>query len=324
MAIKYTSKLFGLLFKYSIFVITVLAIISPGIGVFAQAKPCLEREVLIQGKCVAKNFSIFGYVYYDKNGNEKLDSDDYNHPVKDVEIFSNQTSYCPPTSCGYTTGQFLVKSDKKGKFTLPSGYGLDNTAVLFSTNYIQLTPQPKNISIPPAEQATIRSEKDNTFETPFLVRKKDVVKMAKISGKVFLDKNADGIYNKGDEKREGLIVRLVDVKTKKVVRELRIEGIDGYKFEVPQGKYYVEFEESDAAKWSPTPQNIGFDKSVDSDINSRRRTAEFELKADKELINIDAGFVSNLDPTINPEKLVAIEIVDRLIKSFVSFFNISF
>jgi hypothetical protein len=232
---KYMTKIFYLLLRYSVFAITLLAIISPGVVVFTQAKTCPEREVLIQGKCI-----------------------------------------------------------------------------------------PKNISIPPADQATIRSEMNNTFETPFLVSKNEVVKMAKISGKVFLDKNANGVYNKADEKKDGVIVQLIDAKTKRVVRDLRIEDKNGYKFEVPEGRYYLQFEESDGLKWSPTPKNIGFDKSVDSDINAQRRTDELDLKAGKELKNVDAGFFSNLDKPVNPNKLVAIEVIDSLIKSLARFFGFNF
>ncbi|WP_048327125.1 SdrD B-like domain-containing protein, partial [Crocosphaera watsonii] len=106
---------------------------------------------------------------------------------------------------------------------------------------------------------------DNPFDKqPLIIG----VELAKLGDRVWLDSDADGIQDAGENGIEGVTVNLLadtdnDGQIDDVVHTTTTDADGNYHFEVIAGDYVVEFEQPEGFEVSPA--NQGTDDTVDSD-----------------------------------------------------------
>ena len=108
-----------------------------------------------------------------------------------------------------------------------------------------------------------------------------------LSGNVWLDNNADGIRDGGDEPLSSLMVRLLDASLVEV-DSIQADSNGDYTFtDVAPGDYYVEVVAS--PNYLVTLQDQGSDDTLDSDFDPTTERAYVTLNANQDLVDIDAG-----------------------------------
>ena len=112
--------------------------------------------------------------------------------------------------------------------------------------------------------------------------------MARISGLIFDDNDANGIFNSfKDNTPSGKRVELLDGNGN-IVAVTTTDGDGRYSFNnLGAGDYQVQFFLTGLAVFSP--QNVGNNDSIDSDVNAEGRTDIISLGANDSVDNIDAG-----------------------------------
>jgi serine-aspartate repeat-containing protein C/D/E len=108
-----------------------------------------------------------------------------------------------------------------------------------------------------------------------------------LSGNVWLDNNADGIRDGGDEPLSSLTVRLLDASLVEV-DATQTDSNGDYTFtDLAPGDYYVEVVASPT--YLVTLQDQGGDDTLDSDFDPTTERAYVTLNANQDLVDIDAG-----------------------------------
>ena len=117
--------------------------------------------------------------------------------------------------------------------------------------------------------------------------------LATVQGRVFHDRNHNGLQDAGDTDLLGALVRLLDVQGK-VLESVYSNVQGGYSFKAAAGTYTLQV--SGSAGWVATALNAGNDDSLDSDINAAGQVAPFTLVAGQTLGHVDMGAYQNLPP----------------------------
>ncbi|MGK7941927.1 MAG: SdrD B-like domain-containing protein, partial [Crocosphaera sp.] len=134
------------------------------------------------------------------------------------------------------------------------------------------------------------TEDTNPYDKqPFIVG----VELSKLGDRVWLDADADGIQDVGEDGLAGVTVNLLadvdgdgEIEEGEVIHTTTTDADGNYHFEVIAGDYKVQFEQPDGFKASPA--NQGEDDTVDSD---GPLSDVVTLDSGKSDLSIDQGFV---------------------------------
>lgn len=120
-----------------------------------------------------------------------------------------------------------------------------------------------------------------------------------IKGRAFEDGNGNGTQEPGEGGVEGATVRLVD-SNGDVVEETTTDENGEYVFQnPPSGDYHVEFDNLPPG-YDFSPQNVGANDSIDSDVDANGHTGTITLNNNPEG-NTDAGLVPNRISRLAPQ-----------------------
>lgn len=128
-----------------------------------------------------------------------------------------------------------------------------------------------------------------------------VVPVTSIGDTVFVDDDADGIQDDGEQGLAGVTVELLDAAGTVIATEIT-DGDGRYLFtDVPAGTYRVRFVNPDVQRYTFTDQGAGTDPTLDSDADpATGLTAEFDVDpASGPVEDIDAG-LRLVPPTPSP------------------------
>ncbi len=244
---------------------------------------------------VFKLATIGNYVWLDKNGNGLQDFDEEGVKGVQVTLFDAITRTALKTETTDMTGYYLIRQIRPGnyylKFNWPASFSPTRSNA--GNDLLDSDVDGSNGVMTTATTELVAGETDLSWDL-------GLVECALIGGRVFLDANADGIFNTNENGINGLRVYLIDVSTGKVVNTFttRVDPAtpsnDGwYEFPcVSTGNYYLQFE--NISQLQATRPYIGTDPSRYSYITNEvgiNTTRIFNLKAGDVVRPINGGFI---------------------------------
>ena len=110
---------------------------------------------------------------------------------------------------------------------------------------------------------------------------------------VFLDANANGLQDENEQGIAGVKLELYN-SNKELLKTVYSNAEGKYEFSnIGAGKYFIRVEVPYG--YSLSPQYIGENKELDSDINSATGQADLELGWAQQLLTIDVGLIKNIE-----------------------------
>jgi len=208
-------------------------------------------------------YCLGDYIWYDDNKNGIQDSDEKG--VENIKITLNDTNTTTITDssgkyefCGLENGDYFITVDKS---TLPNGYEF--------TDKNQGSDDTQDSDINPvdgkSDTVTISESDNKTVDG-------GIYTQSSIGDKVWLDSNANGIQDTGEEGVSGVNVKLLkDCSTE--INSTKTDGNGNYIFrDINPDEYCLEFELPNG--YILSSKNIGSNDSVDSDVDSNTLKTE--------------------------------------------------
>ncbi|MBK8444763.1 MAG: DUF11 domain-containing protein [Sphingobacteriales bacterium] len=208
--------------------------------------------------------SIGDYVWLDEDGDGVQDAGEQGIPNVTVTLTYPDGTTATTTTDG--TGHYIFEDLPAGNYVVTVGTGPDGTALT--------TPATDNVSLGAGEDYV---DADFGFDG------------ASLGNYVWLDENANGIQDSGEEGIDGVVVNLLDAAGNQIATTTTSNG-GYYIFNVEPGQYIVEFVAPSG--YEPTQQGGGDNQNnTDSNANTTTgQTAIITISAGENDMTIDAGY----------------------------------
>jgi hypothetical protein len=118
-----------------------------------------------------------------------------------------------------------------------------------------------------------------------------------IGNRVWLDENANGRQDAWEVGVGGVCIHLLDAQSHQLLQETTTDANGYYAFDRPDGDVLLQFQTSDAYKFSE--QDVG-DDDLDSDVDGEGKTKIFHADFTQSIWDAGLVLASGVDPTPNP------------------------